>query len=89
MLASRLAGSTCMPTPGCATLTTTRPMIRAMVETASKYSSAMPPVLPTAFMLCMPAIPVTTVQKMIGAMAILISFTKPSPRGFMVTATCG
>ncbi|MNE54370.1 hypothetical protein D3C80_1491440 [compost metagenome] len=78
-----------MPAPGCTTLTTTRPMIRAMVETTSKYSSAMPPVLPTAFMLCMPAIPVTTVQKMIGAIAILISLTKPSPSGFMATAVCG
>ncbi|VFT10553.1 Uncharacterised protein [Pseudomonas aeruginosa] len=64
-------------------------MIRATVETTSKYSSAMPPVLPTDFMLCMPAMPVTTVQKMIGAMAILISLTKPSPNGFIATAVSG
>ncbi|MNE60913.1 hypothetical protein D3C80_1560900 [compost metagenome] len=89
LLASRVAGSTCMPAPGWARLTTTRPMTRATVETISKYSRAMPPVLPTAFMSCMPAMPLTTVQKMIGAMAILISLTKPSPSGFIAAPVSG
>ena len=64
-------------------------MISARVLTTSKYSSARPPVLPTFFMSSMPAMPMTTVQKMIGAMIILISLMKPSPRGFMSAPTLG
>ena len=60
-----------------------------MVLTISKYSSAMAPVRPTAFMLSMPAMPVTTVQKITGAMIILISLTKPSPRGFISAPRSG
>jgi hypothetical protein len=37
----------------------------------------------------MPAMPVTTVQKMMGAMTILISLIKPSPSGFNVVAVSG
>ena len=64
-------------------------MIRARVETISKYSKARPPVLPTFFMSSMPAMPTTTVQKMMGAMIILISLMKPSPRGFILAPTSG
>jgi hypothetical protein len=33
--------------------------------------------------------PITTVQKMIGAMIILISLMKPSPSGFIASPACG
>ena len=49
----------------------------------------MPPTRPTFFMSSMPAMPVTTVQKMTGAMIILISLMKPSPSGFISTASVG
>src|SRR5881628_220937 len=75
-LASSVAGSMFMPWPGCTTLMTTRPTTSAMLLTISKYSSARPPVLPTFFMSSIPAMPTTTVQKMIGAMIILISLMK-------------
>ena len=44
---------------------------------------------PTFFMSSMPAMPVTTVQKMIGPITILISLMKPSPSGFMSVAIDG
>ena len=47
------------------------------------------PVRPTAFMLSMPAIPVTTVQKMTGAMIILMSLTNASPSGFICAPSSG
>ena len=75
-----------MPAPGCTRLTMTRPTTSATVLTISKYSSASPPVLPTFFMSSMPAMPTTTVQKMMGAMIILISLMKPSPSGFIAVA---
>ncbi len=37
----------------------------------------------------MPAMPTTTVQKMIGAMIILISLMKPSPSGFIAAPVSG
>jgi hypothetical protein len=49
----------------------------------------LPPTRPTFFMSLMPAMPVTTVQKMIGPMIILISLIKPSPSGFMATPVSG
>ena len=64
-------------------------MISATVLTTSKYSNARPPVLPTFFMSSMPAMPVTTVQKMIGAIIILISLMKASPSGFIDSASFG
>lgn len=67
----------------------TRPITSATVLTISKYSSARPPVLPTFFMSSMPAMPTTTVQKMIGAMIILISLMKPSPSGFIAAPVSG
>jgi len=78
-----------MPTPGFSVFTTTSPMISAIVLTTSKYKSALPPTRPTFFMSSMPAMPVTTVQKMIGAMIILISLMKPSPRGFIAAPVSG
>lgn len=78
---SRVAGSTFIPTPGFAMLITTRPIRSAIVETISKYNNATPPVLPTDFMLSIPAIPLTTVQKITGAMIILIKRIKASPNG--------
>jgi hypothetical protein len=37
----------------------------------------------------MPAMPMTTVQKMIGAISILISLMKPSPNGFIFSPSSG
>ena len=56
-----------MPAPGLTRLMMTSPTIKAIVLTTSKYSSARPPVLPTFFMSSMPAMPTTTVQKMVSA----------------------
>ena len=64
-------------------------MTSANVETTSKYSSALPPTRPTFFMLPAPAMPSTTVQKMIGAISILTSAMKPSPSGFSATPVSG
>ena len=38
---------------------------------------------------CMPAMPLTTVQKMIGAISILINLMKVSPRGFICSPKLG
>ena len=46
----------------------------------------MPPMRPTFFRLCIPAIPVTTVQKMIRVMIMEIARMKASPSGFNVNA---
>ena len=89
LLVSSELASMFMPAPGCTMLTTTRPTISAIELTTSKYSSARPPVLPTFFMSSMPAMPTTTVQKMIGAMIILISLMKPSPSGFIASPVLG
>ena len=64
-------------------------MTSANVETTSKYSSALPPTRPTFFMLPAPAMPSTTVQKMIGAISILTSAMNPSPSGFSATPVSG
>ena len=77
------------PAPGRAMLATSRPITSASVDTSSKYSSALPPTRPTFFMSCMPAMPCTTVQKITGAMIILTSLMKPSPRGFRSTPSLG
>ena len=49
----------------------------------------MPPTRPTFFRLSMPAIPETTVQKMISVMIIEMRRIKASPRGFMAMARAG
>ena len=66
-LVSSVLASMFMPVPCCKTLITSRPITSATLETTSKYSSARPPVLPTFFMTSMPAMPTTTVQKMIAS----------------------
>ena len=86
---SSVAGSALTPTPGLSTFTTSSPMSSANVVTSSKYTSARPPALPTSRSFAIPAMPVTTVQKMIGAMSSRMSFMKPSPRGFRLCARCG
>ncbi len=60
-----------------------------MLLTTSKYRRANPPVFPTFFMSSIPAIPRTTVQKMIGAIIILISLMNPSPNGFISFPSSG
>ncbi len=60
-----------------------------MLVTTSKYSSASPPALPTSLSFSMPPMPVTTVQKMIGAISILISLMKASPSGCIFCARGG
>ena len=47
------------------------------------------PALPTAFRFDIDAMPCTTVQKMTGAMIILMSLMKASPSGFICTAISG
>ena len=44
---------------------------------------------PTVLRLLMLAMPVTTVRKMTGAMIILTSLMKPSPKGFMAAPFSG
>ena len=88
-LPSSVAGSMLKPTPGRRMCVAARPSTSAKVDTISKYSSALPPTRPTFFMSSMPAMPVTTVQKMIGPITILISLMKPSPSGFMSVAIDG
>jgi len=64
-------------------------MNSASVEITSKYINAFPPTRPTFFMSSMPAMPVTTVQKMTRVMIIVISRMKASPSGFMAIAVAG
>ena len=47
------------------------------------------PTRPTFFMSSMLAMPCTTVQKMIGAISILISLMKASPSGFIDSPMLG
>ncbi len=49
----------------------------------------MPPTRPTLRMSPAPAMPSTTVQKMIGAISILTSAMKPSPSGLSATPLSG
>mmetsp|Transcript_54955 Transcript_54955/g.129047 ORF Transcript_54955/g.129047 Transcript_54955/m.129047 type:complete len:214 (+) Transcript_54955:787-1428(+) len=65
--------------PGWTMLPTSRPSARAKVEIVSKYSNAFTATPPTFDALPTWQIPGTMVQKMMGAMTILISFTKPVP----------
>ena len=78
-----------MPAPGCTTWLTIMPMTRARVENVKKYSMALPVTRPTFFRSLMAAMPVVTVRKITGAMIILTSLMKPSPRGFMDSPRLG
>lgn len=86
---SRVFTSILKPTPGCSRCAARMPISSAMVETISKYSSALPPTRPTCFTSCMLVMPETTVQKMIGPMIILISLINPSPSGLRSIPICG
>ena len=88
-LLSSDAAFTLKPAPVCTTLPTTNPTNRAIVDTTSKYSSALPPTRPTFFMSPIFAMPVTTVQKMTSVITMLIARMKASPSGFMDAAACG
>ena len=79
----------CMPSPGRTTLATTSPMTSATVVSVRKYANARSPTLPRRLRSPMPAMPATTVQKMIGAMIILMSLMKPSPSGWSAMPHCG
>ena len=78
---SKVVGSMLNPSPGFKTLTTTKPIKRASVETISKYKRVLKPTLPSFFMSPIEAMPCTTVQKIIGAIIIFTSLTKASPSG--------
>ena len=88
-LVSSVVGSTFMPAPGWTMVTITSPISRAKVVTTSKYNRALMPTRPSFFMSPMPAMPVTTVVKMMGAIIMRISLMKPSPKGFMFSASGG
>src|SRR5208337_1450985 len=75
-----------MPAPGRQALLKMTPIASARVVTPSKYSKALMPTLPTFRMFFMLAMPCTTVQKMIGAISILIILMKASPKGFIASA---
>src|ERR1700676_1776142 len=87
--ASSVRGSMFSPEPGCSSSATPMPMISAIVDTTSKYSSALTPTRPTFFRSDTDAIPCTTMQKITGAIIMRISATNASPSGFSFTAVCG
>ena len=76
-----LASSRCVPpdrssgspSPGRSQLTTTSPMTSANVVTISKYSSALPPIRPTAFRSPVCAMPTTIVENSSGTISPLMS----------------
>ena len=61
----------------------------AIVEKNRKYAKAFAATRPTAAISRMPAIPVTSVRKITGAMIIFTSLIKPSPSGFSDSPTWG
>ncbi len=67
------------PSPGCSRLPTTRPMANAIVDITRKYTNARPPTLPTVAALRTDPIPSTIVQKITGAIIILIKLTNMVP----------
>ncbi len=86
---SSVAGFTFMPAPGRTKSTISSPITSAKVVRISKYKSAIAPVLPTFFMLSMPEMPSTTVQKMMGAIIILMSLMNPLPNGCIAAPVAG
>ncbi len=70
-------------------LPTTSPIARAKVDITMKYPSASPPTLPTVAAFAIDPIPSTMVQKMTGAIIILIRATKAVPSGFSATPASG
>ena len=84
-----MAGFALKPAPVGMRFPTATANTSATVVTASKYSSALPPTRPTFLKLPMPAIPVTTVQKITSAMIIDMSRMNASPSGRMASAVLG
>ena len=64
-------------------------MSSAAVVMISNQRMALPPTRPTFFRSFIPAMPTATVVKTIGPMSILMSFTKPSPSGFIAMPHSG
>ncbi len=77
------------PAPGCTILPTRSPMTSAKVDTTSKYRSVFTPTRPTLRRSPMDEMPCTTVQKITGAIIILMSEMKPSPSGFIAMPVFG
>jgi len=77
------------PAPGCNSSPTMRPMASASVETTSKYNKVLTPTRPTRRRSPIDEMPCTTVQKITGAIIILISAMKASPNGFICLARFG
>jgi hypothetical protein len=78
-----------MPAPGFSTLTSTSPMMSAAVVSTSKYTRALTASRPTRAVLPICAMPVTTVQKMSGAINTRIALMNASPRGCMAVPARG
>ena len=78
-----------MPAPGCTTCATIMPITSASVEKNRKYAIALANTRPTVRRWVMPAMPVTMVRKITGAMIIFTSLMKASPRGFIDSASAG
>jgi hypothetical protein len=55
----------------------------------SKYTSAFSAIRPTLRMSLTPAMPCTTVTKMMGAIIMRMSLMKPSPSGFIAEPAPG
>jgi len=86
---SRSATAMFMPSPGFTACATSMPTISAKVEKHRKYTIAFANTRPTARRCVMPAMPVTMVRKITGAMIIFTSLTKPSPSGLSCCANSG
>ena len=88
-VASKVEAAMFMPSPGCSRLPTTSPIARAKVDMTMKYSSASPPILPTVAAFAIEPTPTTIVQKMIGAIIILMSDTNAVPIGLSARPNSG
>ncbi len=86
---SNLVASIFIPAPGRIIFMARSPINKAIVVRTSKYNSDLAPTDPTFFRSCMPAMPVTIVQKITGPIIIFTSLIKPSPKGLRLTAVSG
>ena len=77
------------PAPGLTMLTTRSPSPSATSVMSRKYASARAAIPPAAARLPIEAMPTITVQKMTGAVIILISWMKMSGRNFRSEAKSG
>ena len=78
-----------MPTPDCTMCATTMPITSASVEKNRKYAIDLANTRPTVRSWVMPAMPVTMVRKITGAMIIFTSLMKASPSGLSCSANAG